>query len=241
MIGIDTLIYAFIGGLLPALLWLWFFLKEDSRCPEPKPLIILTFIAGMLSVLFVLPAEQFMQAIIPAGLGLVVVWAFIEELFKYLAVAATTLWRKAVNEPLDDVVYLITVALGFSAFENTLFLLNPLLEGDLINTILTGNLRFLGATLLHTVSSAAVGVSLAFAFYKSKKARRIALIVGIVLATTLHTVFNLFIMGGNGEQTLIAFSIVWVGVIVLLLIIEKIKLIRRPLKKYFVRKSHVKR
>ena len=54
----QVLFYAFFGGLLPAALWLWFWLKEDSVHPEPRGLIVVTFIAGMLAVAFVLPLQQ---------------------------------------------------------------------------------------------------------------------------------------------------------------------------------------
>jgi RsiW-degrading membrane proteinase PrsW (M82 family) len=47
--------YGLLGGLLPALLWLWFFLKEDSKRPEPKWLILAAFLAGMLAVILALP------------------------------------------------------------------------------------------------------------------------------------------------------------------------------------------
>ena len=47
-------ILAFILGLIPALVWLWFWLKEDIH-PEPAKMITLSFIGGMVAVLFVLP------------------------------------------------------------------------------------------------------------------------------------------------------------------------------------------
>ncbi|KKR45403.1 MAG: hypothetical protein UT81_C0014G0020 [Parcubacteria group bacterium GW2011_GWA2_40_14] len=50
-------ILAFLLGLVPALFWLWFWLKEDIH-PEPLKMITLSFLGGMLAVLFVLPLEQ---------------------------------------------------------------------------------------------------------------------------------------------------------------------------------------
>ena len=43
------IIFAISGGILPALIWLWFWLKEDLH-PEPKKAISLTFFFGMLMV-----------------------------------------------------------------------------------------------------------------------------------------------------------------------------------------------
>ena len=45
----STLFFAIAGGFIPSLLWLWFWLKEDSH-PEPRVNLIYTFIAGMVAV-----------------------------------------------------------------------------------------------------------------------------------------------------------------------------------------------
>lgn len=232
MVSVQTALYAFLGGFLPALLWLWFFLRQDKKRPEPLPYIIMSFIAGAVTVFLVLPAERFVQVYFE-GTSLIFLWALIEESFKYFAAAIVILWRKVVNEPLDAVIYMITIALGFSAFENTLFLLNPLLLGNVVDGILTGNLRFIGATLLHTLSSAIIGIAMAFSFYRKDKIKASYLLTGIILATILHTTFNFFIMNSNGEQTFFAFSLVWIGIIALIFMFEKVK--RLPIKRFFRR------
>ncbi len=40
---------AFLGGVLPSLLWLWFWIKEESKKPEPKGLLAVVFILGMVA------------------------------------------------------------------------------------------------------------------------------------------------------------------------------------------------
>jgi len=45
--------FAFVGGLLPALLWLWFWLREDLH-PEPRRILLLTFTAGMVMAIVAL-------------------------------------------------------------------------------------------------------------------------------------------------------------------------------------------
>lgn len=232
MITIETAVYAILGGLVPALLWLWFFLREDKKRPEPLPYIILAFVAGAITVFLVLPAERFVQVYFE-GTFLIFLWALIEESFKYFAAAIVILWRKVVNEPIDAVIYMITIALGFSAFENTLFLLNPLLLGEVLDGILTGNLRFIGATLLHTLSSGVIGIAMAFSFYRKEQIKISYLLAGIILATVLHTTFNFFIMSSNGERTFLAFSLVWIGIIALIFTFEKIK--RLPIRRLFKR------
>lgn len=227
MISTQTLLYALLGGILPALLWLWFWLKEDKKSPEPRGLILLSFVAGMFVVPLVLPLQK-IAATYFMGTTVLILWASAEEILKFLAAWLLVLRRKEMNEPIDAVIYMITVALGFAAFENMLFLLNPLGDGNILEYILTGNLRFMGAMLLHTLTSATIGIAIALSFYKTKMLKRTYLGIGIILSIILHTLFNFFIILTNGEKLLTIFLFVWAGIIILILFFEKIKKIRNP-------------
>ncbi|MBI2005014.1 PrsW family intramembrane metalloprotease [Patescibacteria group bacterium] len=234
----PVLAIAFLGGVLPALLWLFFWLLEDRCDPEPKRYIILTFIAGGLAIFPVYYLELFMQQVLASStphplllLGLHVStplvlfsWAIIEELAKFAAAYFIALRSAVFDEPLDAVIYLVTAALGFSAIENTLFLMGPLSQGDALRTVVTGDLRFIGATLLHTLSSATIGVALAFAFYKSVAARWFAAAAGVILAVVLHTLFNFFILGTSSGATFWIFLLIWCGIVAALLLVERVKL-----------------
>jgi RsiW-degrading membrane proteinase PrsW (M82 family) len=225
---IETLLYALLGGILPALLWLWFWRKEDRLHPEPRRLIMYAFLGGMLVVFVVLPLERYALGVLTAGSTLLyAAWAAIEEVMKFVAAYLLVLRRRENDEPTDVVLYMITSALGFAALENALFIMNPLENGQLLTGILTGNLRFFGATLLHVLASSVVGLALALTFYRPARVRRMALLGSLVLATVLHTLFNFFILN-NSEHILLVFSGVWVGIVVLLLLFEKVKKLRRP-------------
>ncbi len=215
-------ILAFLLGLVPALVWLWFWLKEDIH-PEPAKMLTLSFIGGMLAVVCVLPIQQLIYSYTRTQDSFTfLLWAAAEELFKFGFVYFIALKRKVTDEPVDDIIYLIVSALGFVTVENTLFLHTPLVTGDIVGTIINGNLRFIGASLLHIMSSATIGICMALAFYKTKITKRWYLAIGILLAIVLHTAFNLFIINQSGNIFFI-FGAVWVGVIVLLLLFEKIK------------------
>ncbi len=217
---------AFLAGLVPALFWLWFWLREDRVHPEPRTLIATSFIAGMLVVPLVLPLQEFAWNRF-TGENLVFVWVIIEEVLKYSAALIVVLWNRAVDEPIDCIIYMITIALGFSALENALFIFNPLATGDYVNSILTGNFRFLGATLLHVLASATVGVAMALVYYKNRIVKVISATLGLFLAVILHALFNFFIMDASGETVLGVFMFVWMGIIVLFLIFEKVKIIEK--------------
>ena len=215
-------ILAFLLGLIPALIWLWFWLKEDIH-PEPAKMITLSFIGGMLAVVFVLPLQQIIYSYVrEQNLLAFTLWAILEETFKFGFVYFIALRNKATDEPIDDIIYLIVSALGFVTAENTLFLAGPIQSGDIFGTIINSNLRFVGASLLHIISSATVGICMALAFYKTPGQKRLYLGFGMILAIILHTAFNLFIINGVTNIFFI-FGTVWVGIIALLLMFEKVK------------------
>lgn len=220
------LFIAFLGGLLPSLLWLFFWLLEDRCQPEPKRYILLTFLAGMLAVLVVLPIEK-AAMMYWTGAPLLLAWAIAEEVLKVVA-AAFALRSRMFDEPIDAVIYMVTAALGFAAAENALFLLGPLSSGDVLKSIISQDLRFIGATLLHTLASATVGYAIALTYFKPRIVRARALGLGLILAVALHTVFNFFILN-NSDTAFTVFVCTWAGIITILFCIERIK---NPAKNY---------
>jgi len=223
MSELVSVLAAAAGGVLPALAWLWFWLREDSKHPEPRRLIALAFIAGMISVAVAVPLEKAVQPLFTSTTLLFTAWSVIEELLKFLFAYATVLRLADDDEPIDPVIYMVTTALGFAAAENTLFLLSPIAGTTAMQILITGNLRFVGATLLHVISSAAIGVCLGVTFYKKKSVRTSAALIGVILASVLHASFNFFILQAPEETLLRTFSFVWVGVIVLLAVLEYVK------------------
>ncbi len=219
----STLFYALVGGILPALFWLWFWIQEDKLHPEPRGKILLAFLGGMAAVILVYPFEKWAYASWGMTTTTLILWAVIEEVAKYAMVTITVLRSRAFDEPIDAMEYLITCALGFAALENVLFILNPLLEGQAFQGLVTGNMRFIGASLLHVVSSAILGYCIAREFYRSRAWKIIWRIFGLLIAIALHTVFNMFIIYDNGSRIFIVFSFVWIASLGVLLLFEKIK------------------
>ncbi|MCF7835723.1 MAG: PrsW family intramembrane metalloprotease [Candidatus Marinimicrobia bacterium] len=229
----GAIIFSLVVGILPPLLWLWFWLKEDRLHPEPRRLIVLTFLAGMVVVAFALVLEQITHFIFNklgllsacSGFLILFFWALAEEFSKYIAAKKVAFSQKDFDEPVDALVYLITAALGFSALENVVFLIDIVTGYGFSAGFMTGNLRFVGATLIHILSSATVGASIAFCFFKKGNYRR-NVIWGLFFATLLHASFNFFITksdGSNVVQILVPF---WFLVIILLFIFEKVKKIK---------------
>jgi RsiW-degrading membrane proteinase PrsW (M82 family) len=230
---LNTVLLAILGGVLPALAWLYFWLREDAH-PEPKKLIWRTFLFGMYAVPFVLcfqyvidllKPNQGIQSLFytnyPLALLVIILSAASEEYFKYRAAYFGGLKTKDNDEPIDPMIYMITAALGFAALENTLFMFSILSE-DSTTAIITGNMRFIGATMLHVATSAIIGIFASFSFYKSKKIKRKNFIIGFIIAVALHTVFNYFILRSE-KFTVVSFAIVWITIVVIIMIFEKVK------------------
>ena len=218
----KILALAFVGGLIPSLLWLWFWLKEEEN-PEPKRLLTAVFLLGMLAVVVVLPIEKFVQVHLSSQNAQTILWASAEEILKYLAVLVILYGTNDATKPIDWPIYLITAALGFAALENALFLVKPFSVNQATVGLLTGGLRFLGSTLLHTISSGTIGIAIGISFYMQAHAKKMFLLLGFIVAIALHSAFNFFIIRNNGNDFLKVFAFLWVVTIIVILLFEKIR------------------
>ena len=220
----TVFIIALLAGTVPSILWLVFWLREDDTGRrEPLGLVALTFLAGMLSVVFVLPIEKFIAGTSKDQTVLITLWAASEEIFKYIAFSMIMTKSRYLDKPVEYPIYMMATALGFAAFENALYLIHPVAVNDATVSFLTGNLRFLGSTLLHSVSSGVIGISIGLAFFQTQATRTFNLFFGIAAAIALHSVFNFFIMKNNGENFLQVFGFLWVVTIIIMLLFEKLR------------------
>ena len=219
----KILALAFLIGIVPSLFWLWFWLREDKKKPAAKGLIVMVFILGMIAVVFVLPIEKFIQTSVSSHPWQLTLWAGTEEIIKYLAVLLVIYRTNHADEPIDWPIYMITAALGFAALENALFLIKPLSIGATAVGLLTGQLRFLGATLLHTVTSGIFGIALGMSFHMEGIKRKWYLLLGFAFAIALHSVFNFFIIKNSGNDFLKVFAFLWVVTIIVMLLFERVR------------------
>ena len=217
---------AFLAGIAPTGIWLSFWLLEDRCDPEPKRYIFYSFALGMLAVALALPLEQYAESF-ATGFGLYLSWAAIEELLKFGAAYLAALRLPVFDEPLSGLIYLVTAALGFSFVENTLFLMPSIMDGNLLRAVATGDLRFIGATLVHTLASGVIGIALGLTYYAPASVRRLAALGGLILAILLHAYFNFFILKAGSSGTFFVFFCIWIGIIALLMFTERIKLPER--------------
>ena len=131
-----SLITIFVLAFAPGIFWLWLIYRADRYRPEPRWLIICTFLWGM-AVAIPIAIMEFI--LYPASISNVdtntlsigtqayiafVVAGVTEELGKFLAVKQTIFKSAFFDEPYDGIEYSAAVALGFASLENVGYLLS---------------------------------------------------------------------------------------------------------------------
>ncbi len=220
--------FASMIALLPGFAWLYFYLQEDPYA-APKSLIAKTFIAGGASAFIALAVQIGLQKIglsfemedgsyVVSGLLVLTILAFsfVEEIVKFAAAFVTVHGDPAFDEPLDAMIYAIVAALGFATIENIGAVQHDLVvsSGSTVFAAIfqTLTLRFIGATLLHTISSGLIGYY--WALHIRKFGSGYMLPLGLLLGTLLHAMFNFLIISYGNLMYAVAFVVV-MGVTVL--------------------------
>src|SRR6056297_2413652 len=125
----PTLTLYLVLAILPSVVWLLFFLREDAN-PEPNWIILKVYLYGALTVIPIFLLEAGFKKLVlglnwPTILIPVVGAAVIEETTKLVVVRQTSLSSPALDEPTDVMLYLIIAGLGFAALENIVLFLRP--------------------------------------------------------------------------------------------------------------------
>ena len=182
-----TIVLTITSAVVPSLLLLWYFYKRDLN-PEPRGVLIKTFILGVLMVplvmLFGLPLRLLNPQLnhhMLAGLYYAVLYAAVpEEFFKFLVVTRYSARNPAFNEPMDGVVYGAAASLGFAALENVVYVL----EGGWIIAVV----RALTAVPSHACFGAILGYYVGQARFNN--VRKISAWRGLLAAILLHALYN---------------------------------------------------
>jgi RsiW-degrading membrane proteinase PrsW (M82 family)/RNA polymerase subunit RPABC4/transcription elongation factor Spt4 len=211
-------------GMAPGIFWLWLIYGMDKYRPEPKGLVIRTFVLGIASVVpvsivemllalpYIIPNSGGMSTadFLPSSLGSIAYFSFIiagftEELFKFLVVRTTVYRSPYFDEPLDGLIYASAAALGFASLENVMYLFTLGWEAILVRGPIS--------TVAHVIFSGLWGYPLALRKLKKPK------------ATLLVWLGLLGSMAGHGLFDFIAFSqeiaseewniILWAGLFIL--------------------------
>lgn len=200
-------------GFLPSVAWLSFYIKKDIH-PEPKKWLVLVFLAGMAVTPIVILTEwqltdyfKYLNSDFPDYFSsrlkdIAVVFiaiAAVEEFFKYIVVRLLMKHNPVFDEPEDAMIYMIVAALGFAAIENIIVMhsLSPVYFIDPVQPFHVLGMRFVGATFLHTLTSAIIGFYYAISLCKNEPCDKNPypiLAQGFIFSILIHGLFNYFII-----------------------------------------------
>ena len=121
------------AAVIPGIALLIFFYKRDYY-PEPRDLLIKTFLLGVAATILVVIPEELLSLIrgllidthplIIGGFTAFGMAAIPEEGMKFLVLTRYSAKKPAFDEPMDGVVYGATMALGLAAVENLYYVMD---------------------------------------------------------------------------------------------------------------------
>ncbi|HEB01503.1 MAG TPA: PrsW family intramembrane metalloprotease [Candidatus Portnoybacteria bacterium] len=194
-------VFYILLGLLPGLIWLFYYLGKDRKHPEPKRMILKTFVWGMLAAPVAVVLELALSWLLGLPdfsnflkllLSIFLISALVEECLKYSVVRFFIIKSSEFDEPIDAMIYCIVAALGFATVENIMVVLT-VSASQVYNLYSVMALRFIGATFLHALSSGLVGYYLGLVIFDRTKSKKL-IIKGLILAIVFHGLYNYFVL-----------------------------------------------
>jgi RsiW-degrading membrane proteinase PrsW (M82 family) len=189
---------ALLLATVPALFWLWFFLRKDRLEPEPRVRVFWVFLLGCASAAAVLRLRPFLEPLAPPGPGPLrdladafLITALPEETLKLLAFVLGAGFSRELDEPMDGIVYGAAAALGFTAIENALFLFE---SGDPLLLFVRG----FTATLGHVAFTATAAFGVAVWRLQPTPRRLRFLLRCLAFSWLAHGGYDLFLFGREG-------------------------------------------
>ncbi len=195
----------FAVSILPGLLWVIYFYRMDKLDPEPKGLILRDFLLGMLLVYPASILETPFQSLISSEVSFLtlifstfLIVGLVEEGLKALVVYKVHYNHPAFDEPLDGIIYGITVGLGFAAFENFFYTSMFGIQVGLYRAFLT--------SLAHASFSGIFGYYLGQAKFRNrpKLIRR-----GLAIAVIYHGFYDFIIIGNYINNWFAVFLLIY--------------------------------
>lgn len=212
-----------LAAYLPPLAWLWFLRTRDRYEPEPKRLVLNLFLLGLgasvpalalggaiddaLAPIYAsgVPAIGFGPTFTIGSILVVALVASIAEVMKYLFASSRIRRDPNFNEPVDGMIYLASVGLGFAAAANAQYVigmfnasldLSPSREAAFLAALQMAAIGAVLTTLAHASFSGIAGYYLSRHVLFNKPFSFV--IVGLVVATLLHSLYSLALPGAVG-------------------------------------------
>lgn len=200
MTGLQILILLALS-IVPAVLLLYYFLKQDTADKEPQKLIWKVFRYGMLIVFFAAIIEIFIESFFVDFVGgnqtlYIILFAalmpgIVEESLKFWVVKDKVYDNKHFSEPMDGIMYAVVASLGFAALENVFYIFG---EETFEFGLLLGGFRAALSVPGHALFSGVMGYYIGQAKYAGDKIKEKKLLrKGLLLAICFHAGFNFIV------------------------------------------------
>ncbi|TLX70512.1 PrsW family intramembrane metalloprotease [Labilibacter sediminis] len=192
-------------AVAPVAIILVYIYYRDKYEKEPVSLLIKGLIGGMIIVIPVIFAEQWVSDILPSlfssktGMAFgnaFLVAALWEEAFKLLAVYILIWKNPNFNERFDGIVYAVFVSLGFALVENIMYVFS--------NGMSVGVGRAFTAVPAHAMFGIMMGYYLGLAKFIKPK-RTLFLILAFFAPFVLHGIYDFILMVGINWVLLLFF------------------------------------
>lgn len=186
--------YQFLATVIPSVILVYIFVSLD-RFPEPKKIIIITFVLGILITIPAGFANVYLMQIIYENfyysnyyneIDTFFVGPFVEEILKFLIIFLYCSRLDDFDEPMDGLVYGATAALGFAMTENFNYIYNAEKYGTTWQDIAW--IRAFLTAPMHASCGAIIGYSFSYYYFYNKN--MIFLFIGLFIAIILHFLYN---------------------------------------------------
>lgn len=209
-------------GFAPGLLWLWLIVRRSRHRPEPRSLIIRTFLLGVAVAVPIVLVEALVGGqggssasraapMTPeaAAFAAFALAGLCEEIGKLWVVHASLRRSPYLDDPLRGLIFSSAVALGFSSIENVEYMVMYGAEVIVVRAVL--------CTLGHVMFSSFWGFALGWAHLHPGRGR-VALVVGVTAAIAAHGLYDYFLMVGDSGSSLFVFA---AGSVLFLLLLSR--------------------
>jgi len=189
----EQLLVLFALAVAPGLAICLFVFFRDRYNPEPRHLLVRSFLLGLVSAAIAIAIQAFMLPLVKGTLGssvfalAVTAYAVVglsEEWSKYIMVRSYAWPKPAFDEPFDGIVYTVMVGMGFATIENVAYVMS--------NGIGTAFLRMFLSVPAHASFAVLMGYQLGLAKFHPER-KWVYLLRGLFLAVFFHGSFDFFL------------------------------------------------
>ena len=200
-------------GFAPGMFWLWLIVRRSRHRPEPRSLILRTFLLGVALAVPILFGESLLQgrghssplgqmSAAEAAFGAFVVAGLSEELGKFWVVRASLRESPYLDDPLRGLIFSSAVALGFSSIETVTYMLRIGPEVIVVRAVLCT----LGHVAFSSFWGAALGLTRQRVAQQASESTGMGLLaLGRAGAIATHGYYDYFLMKGDEVSGFLTF------------------------------------